>query len=249
MIWYEMSRRIRKGVERGGKEVDVGKRWKLRKRRKKELRQPDRLDRWSSKERVSVVVSQGCAKRVVFAVFVSWEREASWRRTPGEECSFVKARLPEGSAVFIGCSDGWLGGMNYDAVILLRGKLARCGQLVEWLELGDPWEGSGTSGTDLLEPWEWRSGSNWKLEEFLSEAQQFCRRGGSTYGTVIGAGSGDVRKLALLESMSAEERELGSSAWMDMLRARMPFEEEEELRASLTVEEIVRGAVRRNGMD
>jgi len=138
-----------------------------------------------------------CSKKIVFVLFVSWRREGDSVRTPEQEYATVKAKLPEGTGLFTGCSESMVGGVEYDAVVVLRGRLATIGDLVEWFDLG-----AGGAQGRWTEP---EKGQ--KLKGFLDVKQQYCGRGGETYGSRIVMSEADAATWMMLQRLAARERE------------------------------------------
>src|SRR5437016_4004865 len=79
---------------------------------------------------------------IVFAVFVTWARhegETVPRGSLKEEFDAAKARLPEGTGLYMGCTEK-LGAENlglraHNAIVKLRGKLATVGDVAQWFDL------------------------------------------------------------------------------------------------------------------
>jgi hypothetical protein len=151
------------------------------------------LGHWSEEEiarEQAEAENEQLTNRFVFVMFLSWARGPEETRTPEEEYDIVKSRMSEtskGSALYVGCGERQLGGIEYDAVMLLRGGIATCGQLESWFPLNK----DGTDvGLEVREP-----GSHVKnskhLEEFLESTQRACGHGGETYGDKITVKWGD----------------------------------------------------------
>jgi hypothetical protein len=159
------------------------------------------------------------AKRIVFAVLVSWTRGVEDRRTVKEEYATVKARLPEGTGLFLGHT-GYERGEYSDAVVLLRGKLATRGDLRTWFDLG--LEGTEAS---FVEPF-----IGQKLEQFLERTQEHCGRNASTCGERVVVQRGDAETLAMLEGLPEVQRHDGGAgvSWMPKLTERMHWLQETE---------------------
>jgi len=134
----------------------------------------------------------------VFAVLLSWARGADETLEPEEEYATLKSRLGQGNGLFVGCSEGALGGVRYDAVIVLRGGIATCGELQNWIVVnvdGTPVELS------ILEP-----GSGVRLEDFLGSAQNYCERGGERYGERIEMRRGDAETMSMVQMERSKGR-------------------------------------------
>jgi hypothetical protein len=92
-----------------------------------------------------------------------------------------------------------VGGVEYDAVVLLRGKLATVGDVKAWIEPGLE------EGLIVREPGCERTEQ--KLKEFLEQAQDHCERGGETYGSRMVPQRGDVETMSMVQRLAARERE------------------------------------------
>ena len=109
--------------------------------------------------------------------------------------------MPLGTGLFMGCSESGLGGVEYDAVMLLRGGLATVGEVKGWIELD-----SGGRQARLREP---RKGQ--KLGGFLEVNQQYCGRGGETYGSRVEVSEVDVAIWMMLQRLAAGKGESSES--------------------------------------
>jgi hypothetical protein len=136
------------------------------------------------------------AKRVVFAGVVSWSRGVEWERAPEEECATILSRVPKGTGLFTGCSEAKMGGVDYDAVIVLRSGLATIGDLNEWFEvvLGGP------------EAMFKELSREQNMEEYLFGVQEYCARGFGTYGTRLVVERGDAEMLATVGEAPVRRR-------------------------------------------
>jgi hypothetical protein len=130
-------------------------------------------------------------------------------RTAEEEYATMKAQLPGGSALFIGCKEQdateWV---QYCAVIVLRGQLATVGDLYTWLNVGEQWR-------KLDEP---RAGQ--RLASFLLNTQDYCSRDGSeACGERIVVERGDAETQKMIERIGKRGRY--ESKVVERLTARM----------------------------
>jgi hypothetical protein len=140
-------------------------------------------------------------KRIVFTLFISWSRGPDETMTPEEEYSTLCTRVEETSnrsveqsgqqsALYMGCSEGKLGAVDYNAVIVLRSRLATVGEVKSWFVVNR----NGTDvELDVREP-----ADNVSMEVFLDGVQRYCERGGETYGERIEVERGDAETLTMM---------------------------------------------------
>lgn len=174
---------------------------------------------WVREMRKAVQESrESSARKIIFAVFVSWKRDVGVERTRVEEYSMVRSRVEErwpGSALFVGCSPRLVGGVGYDAVILFRGVLAVYGEVKALFE---QWLPGGQ--VRLLEST--KTGWAERLAEYLGDMQDDCARGNETYGRRIVEERGDAETMEMLEGLSEEQRYDGKNdIWMEEMSGRM----------------------------
>jgi hypothetical protein len=163
----------------------------------------------------SIGLSESCdedevEKMIIFAVFVSWRRGVASTRTLEEEYEVLRSRVTKrsegskGLALYVGCTEVELGGVQYDAVIVLRGGVATSGQLESWFD-------GNQDGTpvelEVREP-----GSGVRLEDFLESTQQYCGRGGSTCGEriVVERGDAETQTMVMMERFKGRAKSGGS---------------------------------------
>jgi hypothetical protein len=153
--------------------------------------------------------SQTVKKKVVFMVLVEW--------SVGEGSNFdevyamLKGLVPEGTGLYVGCNDVWDGGVQCDAVLVLRGKLATVGDLVEWFE--QVWDGE--EDLKFVE-----RGNGQAVEQFLEQVQGYSGRAGITRGEGIKAERGDAETVAMVERQRARMEE-GEDESKDEILKRM----------------------------
>ena len=164
-------------------------------------------------------------RRVVFVVMVSWTRPRLETRRLEEEYARLRRRVPEGTALFLGRSEGvesvlreegerfvgGSGGVKYDAVMALRGQLATMGEVKEWVGLGEDWV-----NWKVREPVEWLEEKRGEkklgrllessLRGFLADVQDEFARGGETCGERVVVERGDVGVLEMLVRMVGRQR-------------------------------------------
>ena len=172
----------------------------------------DRHEQWTDEELETSDWWKTLEKKVVFVVYVKWSRGGNETRTLSEEYATVKAKLPEGTGLFIGYNEV-LGERKCDAVVVLRGRLATIGDLKRWFEV----ECSSSRWT-LLEP-----KTEWKLEDFLRIAQDYCGRGGLTCGRRIKVERGDAETLTLLERLAKRKRYEAEDGRVEALTRKMEW--------------------------
>jgi len=149
------------------------------------------LGDWQSGDEVRARAQADVEKMVVFAMLLTWSRGVEETLMPEEEYATLKLRLGQGNGLFVGCSEQPLGGVRYDAVIVLRGGLTTFGELDNWFVVNR----NGTAAeVGVREP-----GSGVRLEDFLGSAQNYCERGGETYGDRIELERGDAETMTMVQ--------------------------------------------------
>ncbi len=143
------------------------------------------------------------AKRVVFAVLVSWRRKPSTytaadderRPTLEEEYNKLMKRLPKGSVLYMGRNS--LSEIQYDAVVVLRGSLATEEDVRNWMNTIQ-----GFEVQPVREP-----AKGEELEEFFGWTQAYCGRiGASVYGPELSLAYGDTETQRYLDGLSGRLR-------------------------------------------
>lgn len=158
---------------------------------------------------------ESATRRVVFVVHVSWRRYSVKERHL--EYGRLVDRLPVGTAMFVGCTvgkerqgmksegdDGEVAGEEerpavwFDALVVLRGRLARVDEIATWFELKE----RGAQGWIL----EAQCDDGKKLEGFVDNAYRKCLLRGETYGTKVKVEVGDEETQEMLDGLLDEER-------------------------------------------
>lgn len=186
---------------------------------------------------MSVVEGEGAFEKVVFVLMVSWTRGSVEDRD--SEYGRVKARLPEGTDLFVGCNVydekgeelldrpeervGVGRRVRYDALLVLRGRLARMEEVIEWFELRE----EVTRGF-MVEP---SFGGGLGLKDFMDWVQQKCKLRGETYGSWIIVERGDAETMSMLEKASDKERsdETAVERYTERMREYQKMEKMEKM--------------------
>jgi hypothetical protein len=192
-------------------------------------------DDWTGEN--AEVESRRLTNRFVFVLVVCWTRGPEEVRTPQEEYDIIKSGMSEtskGSALYVGCSERQLGGLKYDAVLLLRGGIATVGQLESWIPVNR--DGTGVV-LEVREP-----GSHVRdgrcLEGYLEITQDACGHGGETYGERVRVERGDWETWLMVasERFTGKTRERSTvERVLERLNKKMRTlqKSDEELRAML----------------
>lgn len=139
-----------------------------------------------SEGRTETRMDENYLKRIVFIVQLSWTRVAGETETPEDTYGRMVRRLPAGTGLYVGCSPG---GRNYDAVVVLRGRLATLEELIEWLDVGRDWR--------AVEPQAERT-----FEEFVVSTQSYCERENrESHGLRIEVERGDAETWRMMKGL------------------------------------------------
>lgn len=132
-------------------------------------------------------------RRVVFAALVTWSSPVQVSRAPAEEYELLRTRVSEEGGLYMGSrcfGEHWY----YDAVVVLRDRLAMAGEIMNW-----------TSAETLVHD----VPSGVPIEDFLAQMQVFCARDSAQmFGEHIAAKTGDAETLTMLQTFSGNR--LGS---------------------------------------
>lgn len=140
-------------------------------------------------------------KVVVFAMLVSWDRKPDTamdnerRPTLKEEYNILMGRLPKGSVLYMGRNERF--GIQYHAVVVLRGSLATREDVMNWM--------NKIEGFEVCELQEPKKGE--ELEEFFEWTRTYCGRiGASVYGPELSVAYGDDDTQRHLHGLSGRLR-------------------------------------------
>ena len=152
------------------------------------------VERQKEQEACEDYAKRDYAKRVVFAVDVVWGRSLVGSQTLEEEYWTAKSGLPGGSGLYVGRMEVFGGLSVFEAVVVLRGRLMKIGELAECFRLGerDTW-------ARIKEP-------DVGLGDWLKGIQKPLSSLGRTIGELVVVERGDEETLAMLDGVPEWER-------------------------------------------